>query len=104
MIKAYFNYPTSKVSIHRDPYCHVIRDRPHPGQRTSRINVRSLPDELRKFREKEYRFKAQSGWNDIWVVVDLADPEEELATVESIRKLLGRYYRPFAACVPVIHC
>ena len=104
MLEAYFNYPVSKVSVHRNGSCGNIRMMNKPNQRQVRIEIGSLSSELRKFSGKEYAFASSSYANDMWLRVDLKDEIFEIAVVEYIRRLLGRHYKRFEDGKVEIHC
>ena len=104
MVYAYFNYPSSRVTVHRDPNYGMIGPHDKPGQRTCRIDTTSISAELRKFRDKVYRFQSSPEWNDMWLEVDFQDVEFETAVVRHIRRLLGQHYKPFADTCVTVHC
>ncbi len=104
MLKAYFNYPNSRVSVHHDPFCSRIRPMGKQGQRICRINITNIRHELQKFKDKQYRFQSTSDLNDMWLEIDFQDEEFEMAVVGYICRLLGHHYKRFSDSRLEIHC
>lgn len=103
MIQLYLNYPNSLVSIHGEAGCAEIGKMRKPGQRHVRVDAVSRDTELRRFRA-EYRFASQAALNDMWVAVDLDNPQEEVWVITQIKTALGRRYVPFREAVVERHC
>lgn len=104
MIYVYIDYPTSHIRIHGDPSCQFIRPFGKPEQRTSRITLETLSDELAKFADKEYRFASVAVLNDIWLEIHLDDDEFERAVAKYVLKLIGRHYTPIRQIELIEHC
>jgi hypothetical protein len=104
MLRVYVNSPASTVTIHKDPRCIYWPRADSPGARVIHLREATLSAELQLCREKEYRFAAQSGMNDIWLDVDFADPEFELATVKHVKLLLGKHYKRLREAPVRVHC
>jgi hypothetical protein len=102
---AYFNYPNPHITVHRSPSCVEIQKMHKPGQRHATIDIGSFSTELRRFEAGHYRFASHAGQNDMWLTLDLADPDLEQAVLELVRKILARRYKPFGGVViPFPHC
>ena len=103
MLQAYLNYPNSKVTVHGEASCRNIRQTRKPAQRHIHIDRESLEAELARFRG-EHGFGSTAAQNDMWVTVDLADPQEEGRVLGRIRKMLGNRYKPFHDAQVERHC
>ena len=104
MLSAYINYPNAQVTVHRDGSCASVRQRNKEGQRTVRLNIRTLSSELGKFSDKAYRFASEADLNDMWLDVDFNDETFERSVVDYVRSLLGQHYKPFAGVKVSGHC
>ena len=105
MTISYFNYPTSSITVHKDPRCSHIRSHRKEGQRLVSMNLDSLSRELGRFQFKEYRFGSIAALNDMWVEVECGDPEFDLAVTRLLHRILGKRYKPFReASVYVCRC
>ena len=106
MIYAFINSPNPHITIHRDPGCRYIhRQTVEPvHRREMNIHLENLTDSLLKFKNKEIDFRAEAGWNSLWLKVDLGDFDFEMAVVNRIMKYLGERYTPLAKLTPNIHC
>ena len=104
MLSAYLNYPTACITLHRDSCCGFIQSHEVPRQRIVLINTSNISAQLQKFEDGEYPFRAQSGWNDIWLKVDFDDLDFEVAVLGHLRLLLGKRYKPFADAQIRTHC
>ncbi len=104
MIKAYFNYPNTHITVHGDLHCGEIQKMAKTGQRLVLIEPRSVSFELQRFLSKEYRFASVAGLNDIWLAVDFQDQDFELAVIEHVRRLIANHYSPFAGVRINPHC
>lgn len=98
MVKAYINYPNSRISLHRELGCREIGKQHKKGQRRLRIDNESLSMELTRFKSRHYRFASKPMYNDMWLDVDLNDPIFERTVVEDILKILAEYYSPIRWC------
>ncbi len=104
MLRAYLNYPNSRMSVHADPACGHIQQAHKAGQRVVRLGPGSIGVELPRFAGGEYQFAAQAAMNDMWLFLDFSDPEFELALVRHIRRLLGTRYKRFRERTIERHC
>lgn len=104
MLKAYFNYPNPHVTAHGDPTCGHVNQMAKAGQRDVRINSQTISSELQRFEKKEYPFAAKATLNDVWLTVDFADHDFELAVVNHVRQLFARHYTPFIGMELAKHC
>jgi hypothetical protein len=104
MLRAYINYPNAQVTVHRESTCASVRQQKKEGQRTVRLNVRTLSSELGKFSDKAYRFASEADLNDMWLEVDLNDEKFERAVVDYVRSLLAQNYTPFTGVKVSGHC
>jgi hypothetical protein len=104
MLRTYINYPNAQVTIHRDSSCASVRQRNKEGQRTVRLNLRTLSSELGKFSEKAYRFASEADLNDMWLEVNFNDEKFERAIVDYVRSLLAHHHKPFAGVKVSGHC
>lgn len=77
MFWVYVNYPNPRISLHQEPDCSHIRPRNILHQRVCQIDSATLPDELLKFRNRGYPFKAEASLNDLWIRIDLGDEPSE---------------------------
>lgn len=104
MLTVYVNYPNARVTLHADPSCEFIRATGKSGQRTVRIDPRSISDELLKFGSKHYAFASHSASNDMWLEIDFDDHEFERAVLQYVLRQLGRHYAPFSSALIQNHC
>ena len=104
MLRAYINYPNAQVTVHNDRSCASVRQQKKEGQRTARLNVRTLSSELGKFSDKAYRFASEADLNDMWLEVDFNDENFERAVVDYVRSLLSQHYKPFTGVKVGGHC
>ena len=89
MIKVYINALAARVTIHNNPNCGAAQIKINEDQRTVLINTDSLSRELRRFRRNEYRFVAEAGMNDLWLILDFQDGEFENALANYLKRLVG---------------
>jgi len=104
VLRAYLNYPSSRVSIHGDPDCGHIQQARKTGQRIVIIESDSIGVELERFRQSEYGFAAEAASNDMWLDVDCGDLEFEKAVVHYVQRMLGARYQPFKDARVEEHC
>jgi hypothetical protein len=99
----YINYPNPHFTIHRNPSCHKIRVHHVSNQRVSRVTSSNRVDFLSRL--ENIRFAAQRGLNDIWIVINLDTPEQELNLVKEIQAVIGCRYRPLSGALqlPLFH-
>ncbi len=104
MLSVYINYPNPHVTCHYDRNCGRIRPQKRPNQRICHVNWDTISSELKKFRDKQYPFRAEAKWNDIWLELDFQDNDFERTVLDLILKLIRRYYKPLANVNPQRHC
>ena len=104
MLSVYLNYPNSRVTIHTQSTCSFVRSHRKIGQRVLRIDQESLSAELHRISSRTFRFAATVENNDLWLVVDLADPDLELAVAKHVHRQLGKRYKRFRDAVIETHC
>lgn len=103
MLNAYINYPVPHITIHK-PSCGSIRQQNKVDQRVVQLTLDNLSEELRRFRDGDYRFAPERRLNDMWLELDLNDEEMERSTICYIRKLLATRYSPFNRASVQDHC
>ena len=106
MIYVFMDYPNPTLTIHRDPSCRLIhRQTIKPvHRREMNIYLENLTDSLLKFKNEEVDFRAEAGWNCLWLKLDFGDFDTEMDVVTKIMKYLGERYTPLANLTPKIHC
>ena len=104
MLRAYVNYPDAKVCMHRNRTCGHIERAHKLGQRSVNLRHGNLDTELARFIDGAHQFASQAGANDMWLDVELSDPEFEEALVRHIHRLLAARYTAFQNCVVERHC
>lgn len=92
MLTVYFNYPESRISIHRNSDCNEIKKREKTNQREVHIDSNNMDAELERF--KRYPFASVAEINDMWVMVNLDGEASEMKIINKIKQILGRY-KPF---------
>jgi hypothetical protein len=103
-MKVYINYPNPHFMIHEDPDCNLIQMHRRPEQRVLNANLNNIGDFLLQFINNQIPFRAQSGFNDVWLEINLNNCERERAIVIVVQMLIGRTYRPLAAAPIEQHC
>lgn len=104
MLSIYFNYPNGLVTVHAEARCAFVRSNRKQGQRVVRIDRESLSTELQKVKQRQYKFASTAEQNDLWLQVDLADTELEMAIAKHVHRQLSKNYRPFAKASIESHC
>lgn len=105
MLHVYINYPEAHIRIHQKPDCKNIKKMNKEGQRTVKINVQTLTNEIDNFLHKKYRFASEQTWNDMWLEVDFeGDSEFEKSNVYFLHSILKRHYKPFRNIEVENHC
>lgn len=104
MIKVYINAIDARVTIHNNPNCSSAQIKINEDQRTVLINTDSLSRELRRFRRNEYRFVAEAGMNDIWLILDVQDGEFENALAQYLKRLVGKSLETAGSWDVQVHC
>ena len=104
MIYVYINYPAPHITIHRDPSCGAVMMQSKAERRIVRITRETITYELRKFADREYGFAATRLQNDMWLLISLDTPEQEVGVVYVIQALLGLRYRPLRNASVKEHC
>lgn len=100
----YVNYPNPRFTLHRDPSCQLIQMHGKPDQRVRGVTMHSLNHFLSELLEQRMRFAAESGFNDLWLEVQLDTPDQEIGLVHVAQALLGGSYRPLASAPVKLHC
>lgn len=104
MIHVYINYPISLVSIHSDPNCSRIMQAHKTNQRHIMVDQHNAEMIFKKFREKNYRFSSNSEFNDMWLDVSLSSVDDEVSFIRTVKKELGKHYKPFKSANVSEHC
>ena len=89
----YINYPNPHMTLHPDS-CHHFQMSGRNDHRIVKIDSANLPTELATFKEGKHFFSAHAGTNDMWIVIKLNSPKEEIAVAKSIQKRLAVRYAP----------
>lgn len=103
MLKAYLNYPNSRVTVHGVSVCEEIQKARKQGQRRVYIDRNSRGEEIERFRAA-HRFASTSLLNDMWVTVNLEDLLDEQRVLDSIVAILAARYAPFRNAMRSRHC
>lgn len=106
MIHVFINSPNPHITIHRNPNCgYIHRHTIKPVQRREmNIYRENLSDSFLIFKNNKFDFRAEAGWNSLWLKLDLGDYDSEMDVVNKIMKYLGGRYTPLANLTPKIHC
>jgi hypothetical protein len=104
MIKAYMNYPNCNITVHRNPNCLQAKVGPKQSVRHVIINADNLSKELNKFRSNKHKLSAETGMNDIYLILDFGDPVFEEALVGHIKRLVGLNYEEIKNSDMLVHC
>jgi len=104
MIRVYINYPISHISIHSDPNCSRIMQAHKMNQRHIMVDQHNAEMIFKKFREKDYRFSSNSDFNDMWLDISLSSMEDELSFIGTVKRELGKHYKPFKMAKLSEHC
>lgn len=104
MLKAYLNYPNSKVSVHYDLSCRQIQKMAKPHQRVVRIDQSSISAELQRFIMEQHDFASKPAENDMWIELDFTDAEFEFAVLGYLHRIVGKRYKRFSAAKIERHC
>jgi len=65
MIKAYLNYPNSRVVAHTNVLCGDVQKMAKAKQRKISIDQNSFSVEIARFERNEHHFRSQSQFNDM---------------------------------------
>jgi hypothetical protein len=103
-IQAYFNYPNSSITIHREPGCPRIRMTHKPGQRQFDVTKETVSSVVAQFTGCDVTFASTPGRNDLWLKVKLNGEDEDVRFVDAIKALLGKRYSRFRDVQVVTHC
>lgn len=104
MIKAHIHAIDARLTIHNNPNCAAAQIRINQDQRTVLINTDSLSRELRRFRRNEYRFAAEAGMSDLWLILDFQDGEFENALANYLKRLVGKGLETAGSWDVQVHC
>jgi len=89
----YFNYPRSRISIHRSNDCPHIQKQSKTDQRYIHITIDSCVETLRILETTPFTSTADS--NDIWVDISFPTSKQEMSIVYIVQALFGKKYSPF---------
>lgn len=67
------------------------------------VHVGSLSEELARFQRDEHRFGSSADANDMWLEIQSADSDFDLAILKFIHGILAKRYKPFSAA-RLDHC
>ena len=104
MLSVYINYPTGRISVHRDPGCNRIQVMNKADQRVIHIKSSNVEAELKRLSNKELKFAATPDFNDVWIHINLGEVSLEENLVKTIHEILGRFYKPLARANIEKHC
>jgi len=104
MIKAYIEYLNTNVTLHRNPNCLHAKVGPDRNIRHVIINTDNLSKELKRFRNNAHTFAAETGRNDMYLILDFIDPVFEEALLVHIKRLIGLNYEEIKKCGLLVHC
>jgi hypothetical protein len=104
MIYACIDYPTSHVTIHRDPDCRYVEESAWARRRKVRLDANTFSTEIKRLAQGAYRLGSGSGGDTLWLEIQFGDQEFELATALFVKKLLGRRYKPIREARVTVCC
>ncbi|PRY35971.1 hypothetical protein CLV58_11399 [Spirosoma oryzae] len=96
MQTVYINYPEPHITRYTNVDSRQIRKHGKEEQRYIRITHTTLSEELSKFKRRVYKFGSKKAINDMYIDLDLNDPEFELAVLKHIQQLIGKHYKPLS--------
>lgn len=92
MIYTYINSPAARGAYHRVATCAEIRKHGKEHQRRLQFDAATFAVALNAL--DDMPFRAEAGFNDVWLEIDFNDQAFELAVAEFVvRRLAGRYSR-----------
>ena len=96
MIYACIGYPTSHVTIHRDPGCVYVEDRTWARRRKVRLGANTFSTEIKRLAQGDAGRRPGSGsdGDTLWLQIHFGDQAFEVVTDLYVKKLLGRRYKP----------
>lgn len=97
MIKVYINYPNPHCSIYTNINDQEIQKHHVSNQRKLKLNIETFQQIMSEFIQKRFDFRAEQGFNDVWLEIDFNDLGFEISIVNYILLQLGRKYLPFNA-------
>lgn len=103
MIKVYFNYPTSRVTVHGDPSCPHIRKQSKPSPRIIVLDPTTFSAEIIQFINKQHKFASAPTSNDMWLDINFDDQQFEVAVAQYVLELL-KHYKRFRGSHLAKHC
>ena len=104
MLYVYLNYPNSRITMHRKADCKQISKMKKEDQRMILINIENKSLEVSKFVNCQYKFASKKSLNDMWLEIDLDDPQSEENFVMQLKDLLSNHYKPFKNLKLNEHC
>lgn len=102
MIHAYINSPAARGAYHRASTCNEIQKHGKEHQRRLRIDPASFAASMATL--DEMPFRAEAGFNDLWLEIDFNDQAFELAVAEFVVRRLGTRYSRIASIELTPHC
>jgi hypothetical protein len=94
MIYARIDYPTSHITIHRDPGCRHVAVGTSVHRRKIRLDANTFSTEVKKVSNGDYWLGSGGGLDILWLQVAFGDQEFELAVVRFVQRILARRYKP----------
>ena len=94
MTSVYINYPMPHFSIKYGVPISRRQRRGVDGQRVEYLNRENVQEFLGRCRQERIDFRAEKGFDDIWLELDLGNEVEEAKVLKEIQELLGARYKP----------
>jgi hypothetical protein len=104
LTKAYLNYPNPHMTLHGDSACAEIGKMGKANQRNVAVTRASFTQALSQLAGEGFRLGADASVNDVWLSVDIGDPEFEEAVARYIHRLLGQRYSRLQGTPIDRHC
>ena len=104
MIYACIDYPTSHVTIHRDPDCVYVGEDTWAQRRKVRLDANTFSTEIKRLAQGDYRLGSGSGNGTLWLQAHFGDQQFEIATIRFVQKLLGQRYKPIREARVTVCC
>jgi hypothetical protein len=102
-MRAYFNYPNSKVTIHIHDGCSQIMKQSKLDRRFIRVRIDNLVTVLERIETGEINFRSEPEANDLWLDIDLQSQNYETSFVHLVHALLSDKYLPFRKSTVEFH-
>ena len=104
MIQVYINYPNPHMTIHKNNNDPVIQAHNAPLQRKKNVTPSSLESVIEDFCSPMFVFRAEQGFNDVWLKIDFGDVNFEIEVAKYLFKILGKRYTPLRGAEIIEHC